>query len=253
MAISKDLEDSLRACREIQSKYDASFNKDEGVGIEPSREKETEPTQKEEPEPQHTEMPVSIIDDSEKTAADDKKTDHVLQRHPVLKSLLNIFICIFTALLLALLITEYVAHHTSVEGSSMQPTLFDGDQLIVENISYYLHEPERFDIVVFPNNEGIHYIKRIIGLPGETVQIIDGYIYINGKQVEENYGDEVIEDAGLAAEEIVLGKHEYFVLGDNRNGSIDSRRSEIGTVKREQIKGKAWLRFYPFSTIGTIK
>ena len=135
----------------------------------------------------------------------------------------------------------------------METTLENGDQIIVENISYYRHEPERFDIIVFPNSEGVNYIKRIIGLPGETVQILDGFVYINGQQLDEAYGNEVIEDAGLAKDEIQLGASEYFVLGDNRNGSIDSRRAEVGNVKREQIKGKAWLRFYPFTRFGSIK
>ena len=95
--------------------------------------------------------------------------------------------------------------------------------------------------------------KRIIGLPEETIQIKDGYVYINDKQLEEDYGKEIIEDSGLAVDKITLKKDEYFVLGDNRNGSIDSRRTDIGAVKREQIKGKAWLCFYPFTKFGTIK
>lgn len=135
----------------------------------------------------------------------------------------------------------------------MEPTIEDGSQLVVEQISYYLHEPERFDVIVFPNNQGANYIKRIIGLPEETIQIKDGYVYINDKQLEEDYGKEIIEDSGLAVDKITLKKDEYFVLGDNRNGSIDSRRTDIGAVKREQIKGKAWLCFYPFTKFGTIK
>ena len=135
----------------------------------------------------------------------------------------------------------------------MEPTLSDGDQLIVENISYYRHDPERFDIVVFPNQNGVNYIKRIIGLPGETVKIADGYIYINGKLLEESYGNEPMEEAGIAASGITLAADEFFVLGDNRNASVDSRRSEVGNIRRTDIHGKAWLRFYPFGSAGSIK
>ena len=89
--------------------------------------------------------------------------------------------------------------------------------------------------------------------PGETIQIKEGVIYINGEALKENYGKDTIRDAGLAKKKITLEEDEYFVLGDNRNASIDSRRLEVGPVKRSKIKGKAWLRFYPFSSFGTIE
>ena len=100
------------------------------------------------------------------------------------------------------------------------------------------------------------YIKRIIGLPGETVQIMeDGSIYINGEKLEESYGREVIqpETIGRAAEPIVLGEDEYFVMGDNRNNSSDSRTDIVGNIKREDIIGKAWLRIWPLSDFGVLK
>lgn len=193
-----------------------------------------------------TEIGIGIADQ-------DETTEEYREKHPFLRATLSLLICIVVALILSLVITRYVAHHTSVEGSSMEPTLTNGDQLIVENISYYLHEPERFDVVVFPFSNEVSYIKRIIGLPGESIQIKDGTIYINGEELTENYGKETIEDPGLAQEEIVLGDDEYFVLGDNRNASVDSRKAEVGTIKKSQIKGKAWLRFYPFSQITTIE
>lgn len=135
----------------------------------------------------------------------------------------------------------------------MEPSLSDGDQLIVENVSYYIDEPERFDVVVFPNKDGVNYVKRIIGLPGEEVWIFDGQIYIDGELLIEDYGNELITDPGIAAGELTLGEDEYFLLGDNRNASIDSRSADVGPVKREKIKGKVWLRFFPFSKIGTIR
>lgn len=173
--------------------------------------------------------------------------------HPFLRAALRILTCIMLALLLAVFITKFVAHHTSVEGSSMETTLANGNQLIVENVSYYFHDPERFDVIVFPYNEDVNYIKRVIGLPGERVQIRDGLIYINGELLEESYGREDIEDPGLAAEEMQLGPEEYFVLGDNRNASVDSRKPEVGTVKRGDIRGKAWLCFYPLDKAAFIE
>ena len=101
--------------------------------------------------------------------------------------------------------------------------------------------------------ENTYYIKRIIGLPGETVQVIDGYMYINGKKLDEHYGAEVMEDPGIAAEPIKLGDDEYFVLGDNRNHSSDSRVASVGVLTRDMLIGRAWVRIYPFNKIGVIK
>lgn len=135
----------------------------------------------------------------------------------------------------------------------MESTLSNGDQLIVEKLSYYFHDPERFDVIVFPYDNNINYIKRIIGLPGETVQIMDGKIFINGEILNEDYGNAVMEEDGIASDVIQLGDDEYFVLGDNRNASVDSRKEEVGNIKREKIQGKAWLRFYPFNDFQIIQ
>lgn len=140
----------------------------------------------------------------------------------------------------------------------MENTLHNGDNLIVDKLSYRFHDPERFDIIVFPfqYQANTYYIKRIIGLPGETVQIMeDGSIYINDEKLEEAYGREVIqpETIGRAAEPIVLGEDEYFVMGDNRNNSSDSRTDIVGNIKREDIIGKAWLRIWPLSDFGVLK
>lgn len=152
------------------------------------------------------------------------------------------------------LIVTYVGQRTMVSGDSMETALQDGDNLIVDKISYRFREPERFEIIVFPYRyaENTYYIKRIIGLPEETVQIIDGYVYIDGERLEENYGLERMESAGIAADPIVLGKDEYFVLGDNRNNSSDSRVSSVGILKREELIGRAWVRIWPLNKIGVI-
>ena len=138
----------------------------------------------------------------------------------------------------------------------MEPQLRHEDNLIVDKITYRFREPERFDIIVFPfeYEDNTFYIKRIIGLPGETVQIDrDGNIFINGEILEEGYGKEVIQEPGRAYEPITLGEDEYFVLGDNRNNSSDSRDMSVGNVRRDKIIGRAWLRIWPFDRFGFIR
>lgn len=152
------------------------------------------------------------------------------------------------------LIIHFVGQRTVVNGVSMQPTLSDGDNLIVDKLSYRFRNPDRFDIIVFPQGDGRYFIKRIIGLPGENVRIDeDGSIYIDGEKLSESYGKEVIQDPGLAKDGIELGADEYFVLGDNRNDSMDSRMAEVGPIVGERIIGRAWLRIYPFDQIGFLK
>ena len=126
--------------------------------------------------------------------------------------------------------------------------------LIVEKVSYYFRAPERFDVIVFElkNEKGVHFIKRIVGLPGETVQIRDGAVYIDGKRLENDvYGLAEIQNAYLAGEPVELGENEDFVLGDNRNNSKDSRI--IGPVERKQFLGRAFFRFFPFNKMGLIR
>lgn len=163
---------------------------------------------------------------------------------------------ILVILALTYAIVNYVGQRTRVDGSSMETTLSDGDHLIVDKISYRFHDPQRYDIIVFPyqHAEKTYYIKRIIGLPGETVQVVDGYVYINGALLKSDiYGAEVMESANMAAEPITLGEDEYFVLGDNRNHSSDSRDPSVGLVKRGDIMGRAWVRIYPFKRMGVIR
>ena len=166
-------------------------------------------------------------------------------------------IYLLVVFLLALFIVKFVGQRTVVNGRSMEPTLQDGDNLIVDKLTYRFSDPKRFDIIVFPYRYGKNefYIKRIIGLPGERVRIdASGSIYINGERLEENYGKEVIENPGDVFNEITLGDDEYFVLGDNRNNSSDSRlQYDVGNIKRKDIIGKAWLRVYPFNKFGFVK
>lgn len=176
----------------------------------------------------------------------------------IMRELLNTAIYLLCVLGAVWLVITFVGQRTEVKGASMENTLHNGDNLIVDKLSYRFHDPERFDIIVFPFQfqDNTYYIKRIIGLPGETVQIMDdGSIYINGEKLEENYGMEVIkpETIGRAAEPIELGDDEYFVMGDNRNNSSDSRTDMVGNIKRENIIGKAWLRIWPVSDFGILQ
>lgn len=173
-----------------------------------------------------------------------------------LKNSLHVLLYIAGILLATFLIVHFVAQRTQVFGYSMMPTLDDGDQLIVEKISYRFSDPQRYDIIVFPYQyaENTYYVKRIIGLPGERIRIDDaGNIYINGKILEEHYGREVMQDPGIAAQEIQLADDEYFCLGDNRNNSQDSRDPSVGPIKRKNLIGRVWIRLWPFSKFGLMR
>ena len=186
----------------------------------------------------------------------DNREDIETEEKPnVMRELLGMLVYVGIVLAITFLIITFVGQRTHVSGESMENTLDDGDQLIVDKLTYRFHDPERFDIIVFPfrYKDNTYYIKRIIGLPGETVQIADGEIYINGEALEESYGREVMQDAGLAAEPITLGDDEYFVLGDNRNYSSDSRDPSVALIHRKEIIGRAWLRIWPLDSFGILK
>lgn len=174
----------------------------------------------------------------------------------IMKEVLSTSIYLLLVLCAAYLIVTYVGQRTQVSGGSMESTLINEDHLLVDKISYRFTEPERFDIIVFPfqYDEETYYIKRIIGMPGETVKIDDeGNIYINDEILEEGYGREVIENPGIAAEPIVLGDDEYFVMGDNRNNSSDSRDPSVGNIHRDDIIGRAFIRIWPLAKFGILK
>ena len=208
----------------------------------------------------------------------DMKEEERGKRGKAVRESVSFILYLIVIVVLTFLMIRYVGQRTRVDGSSMENTLTNGDNLIVDKISYRFHEPERFDIIVFPYQykEDTYFIKRIIGMPGETVQITDkGEILINGEELVESYGREVIKDPGLASDPITLGEDEYFAgiavgqhctalefnshfnaeyaVEDNRNYSKDSRFPDVGNIKRADIIGKAWLRIYPFDKIGFIR
>ena len=186
---------------------------------------------------------------------DGKTDEEKITKESLGKEVISVIINVLICFAIVFLITHFVGQRTVVSGSSMEDTLSDGDNLIVDKISYRFHNPERYDVVVFPYQyeEDTYYIKRIIGLPGEVVNIdSDGTIYINGEPLDETYGTETILNSGLASSDIVLGEDEYFVLGDNRNNSTDSRFEQVGNIHGSDIVGKAWIRVYPFNEFGLV-
>lgn len=194
------------------------------------------------------------------------------KKESVKKELLGDFIYLVVACLLVFLILRFVGQRTQVNGDSMDPTLANGQSLIMDKISYRFRDPERFDIVIFPGPEeeivqpGIidrllgrktrspYFIKRVIGLPGETVQIKDGKVFINGQELKEDvYGiTDYIDEPGIAAQPLTLSEDEYFCLGDNRPVSFDSRYEQVGTIKKDEFTGKVWIRILPLSAFGKV-
>ena len=158
--------------------------------------------------------------------------------------------------LLAFVFVWYFGQQISTVGDSMNPVLSNGDVVLVNRIVYDATSPKRGDIIVFKpkGNENSHYYtKRIIGLPGETLEIIEGSVYIDGERLEEDYETTEIKDVGIITEKMKLDGDEYFVLGDNRENSEDSRMADVGTVKRSYIYGKAWFVVSPWKHFGFIK
>lgn len=164
----------------------------------------------------------------------------------------EILLTMFVAVLLVL----FVGFRISVVGPSMSPTLENGEKILVNRLVYKIFSPKQNDLIVFlPNgNEKSHYyIKRVIAMPGDKVQVKEGMIYINGEPFEEKVEVPAIENALLAEEELTVGEDEYFVLGDNRNNSEDSRYASIGNVKKEYIVGKAWCVVWPWDRFALLK
>ena len=146
-----------------------------------------------------------------------------------------------------------VGSRVVVTGSSMNPVLNSGDVVLMNRLSYDLGTPKRFDIAVFEKENSSYNIKRIIGLPGEKIQIKNNRIYINNLPLDAEYDLDSVSVAGVAEYPIELGDDEYFLLGDNRESSEDSRFSGIGNIKHSQLVGKVWLKFQPFDELGFIE
>ncbi len=168
----------------------------------------------------------------------------------LLRLLREVVETILPAILIALLINVFVGQATRVEGQSMEPNLYSDQRLVVEKVSYRLHGPQRFDVVVLkmPNQGDELLIKRVIGLPGETVEIKNGHVYINGEQLEEPFTDEETRPGRHGA--VTVPPLHVYVLGDNRDRSNDSR--SFGPVSIESIVGRAWLSYWPLEKVGLV-
>ena len=158
--------------------------------------------------------------------------------------------------LMAFVFVWYFGQRVSVIGDSMNPALENGDVTLVNRIVYNASRPDRGDVIAFypnGNKKSYCYIKRIVGLPGEKVELKDGSVYVNGKKIKEKYKTTKIEDVGIINEVVRLGNDEYFVLGDDRTDLLDSRSAEIGYVKRKEIEGKVWFVVAPRKHFGFVK
>lgn len=218
------------------------------------------------------------MNDVEETSVKKEEKQEISKKNSILRGILEVVVYVAIILVAVYLLPKYVVQRTIVSGRSMENNLKNEDNLLVNKFIYRFAEPERFDVIVFypngnehPDTFGVYlkrlfrieseeeqeqddyYVKRIIGLPGETIQIIGDDIYVDGEILEEDYGKMAITEAGMAEEPIVLEDDEYFVLGDNRELSLDSRYDSVGPVKKELIAGKAILRIWPFDSFGTIK
>lgn len=189
---------------------------------------------------------MSDLDDSKEKI----KKDNVF-----IKDLIETGVYFLVSLIIVTIIHMFVGTLVNISGESMTDTFQDKDKVVLEKITYYFSDPKRYDVIVFtpykdePKNR---YIKRVIGLPGEKIQIKDNKIYINGKIIEDKHMKDTMNNGGIAEEEITLDDDEYFVLGDNRNGSTDSRFLPEKLTKK-RILGKVVFRVWPIKSFGPIK
>ena len=155
--------------------------------------------------------------------------------------------------MLAVFLVAAFGQRVSTAGDSMAPALRNGDVLLINRAVYHIKSPSRGDIVAFRKEENGHFsVKRIVGLPGETVQITDGTVLIDGEELTNQIYVSNIEYAGEAEQPVELGEDEYFVIGDNHAASDDSRLPGIGAVTRDEIYGEAWFIVSPGKDFGFI-
>lgn len=180
---------------------------------------------------------------------------HAERKEKILRILISVttwLLSVVAVIALAYGIIRISLEKTTLVDASMEPTLALGDEILIDTLTYRVRDPKRFEVVVFQQGDEEHSfynIKRIIGLPGETVQIIEGEVYIDGERLEETVNVDTMLLPGLANYEIQLEDNEYFVLGDARNNAEDSRYATVGNVLRDDIVGRAWIRLNKFGMI----
>lgn len=196
-------------------------------------------------------MGKEVFDGYEKQEIEGMEKETKVKKTGFIKEMIQYIAILFIC---AVMVPQYVMARTPIDGDSMQTNYYNKESVIVEKISYHFNQLDRFDVITFypfgKENKEDHYIKRIIGLPGETVQIIGSDIYINEERLEESYGKDPIRYAGIAEDPITLKEEEYFVLGDNREISEDSRYPSVGVVHKKEIEGRVILRVWPLKRFG---
>lgn len=175
-------------------------------------------------------------------------------RKKIKKIVFGWLVLVLMAAVLGYALIAFAFQTVTVFGPSMNNTLEDGQVVIVNKLAYKFGTVDRFDIIAYSGNDDEYYdIKRVVGLPGETVKIDNGYLYIDGIILDEDIYDESILNSGIAAKEITLGKNEYFVLGDNINNSEDSRFNNVGNINKSDILGKVVYILKPKGERGKVK
>ncbi len=174
-----------------------------------------------------------------------------IKKNFILDVILKWIVDIVLVVVFSLLVVEYYGESVDVVGNSMNPIVEDNEKVLINKLEYEINEPERFDIVAYKTKSGGISVKRIIGLPGETVQIVDNVIYIDGEPIEDEYYKGKFE-SGYVDEALVIGDNEYFLMGDNRNVSEDSRFEYVGNVSKDKILGKVWFVCFPISKLRMI-
>ena len=226
------IDDSLEFCADIKRYYEAEELDRLDFGGYLTRKDKPKKDKKEQAEP------IVII-------KQDEETGFKLYR--------KIVVIILFALIFTRIVNAFIIQETIVNGSSMSPTLESADKLLIDKIIYKVGELKRYDIIVFDYHHSSVYIKRIIGLPGEKVTISEGKVYIDGKLLKDDpLSADIMSYSGIAKDGIVLGENEYFVLGDNRNNSYDSRYEQVGIVNKSSIIGKVWIRISPILKFGAV-
>lgn len=183
----------------------------------------------------------------------------MLETHLEDKKVRNILIWIFeiaVVFVFSILVGIFLFQSVTMQESAMEPTLSVGDRFFVNRVVYKFSSPQRGDLIVFKtsgSDDAALHISRVIGLPGERIQISNGKVLIDGEVYEEDLELADIRNAGIASSAVSLESGEYFVLGDNRNNSEDSRYGDIGNVKKKYIVGKLWFTISPREKIGFLK
>jgi len=176
-------------------------------------------------------------------------------KNPKIRGLAEWLLAAALAFLAYLFLSSYVYATAEVSGPSMNPTLHHGERAIINKLIYIFGAPEKGDIIAFPypSNPVDKHVKRIIGVPGDYIEVYDNKLFVNGELLEDDFSESDLVSVGDVAYPITVGEDEYFVLGDNRNNSKDSRSSSVGLIQRENIIGKIWIRFFPFDKVGFVK